>query len=136
MLRRYASAVGEYLMTLPQQLETWMVAGDEDDESAHIDAEWLDKVARVALPQQRFTAPRDARLGLPVVSSAAAKATQTLFLSHNLHCALRLFVYYVGVRVHFQVPHGAFTGQYSATYLPVHLLLSTITAIHSSLFRM
>mmetsp|Transcript_7637 Transcript_7637/g.19639 ORF Transcript_7637/g.19639 Transcript_7637/m.19639 type:complete len:123 (+) Transcript_7637:905-1273(+) len=32
-------------MTLPQQLETWMVAGDEDDESAHIDAEWLDKVA-------------------------------------------------------------------------------------------
>lgn len=43
----YASAVGEYLMTLPQQLEAWM--GGEEEEEADgadaIDAEWLDRVA-------------------------------------------------------------------------------------------
>jgi len=40
----YVSSVGEYLMTLPQQLEAWMVS-EEEDTVSNIDAEWLDKVA-------------------------------------------------------------------------------------------
>ncbi|KAK9829565.1 hypothetical protein WJX72_006519 [[Myrmecia] bisecta] len=41
----YVTTAGEYLMMLPQMLESLLTAGDESDEEDHIDDEWLDKVA-------------------------------------------------------------------------------------------
>ena len=41
----YATAAGEYLMMLPQLLETLLAASEEEGaEEAQVDADWLDKV--------------------------------------------------------------------------------------------